>query len=444
MLAELTKPQESLACQLQVIYQNLLRKDTLGKARSKAWDRFLEIGFPTRHTDGYQAIKLHELLGSQLATALHTQIADGAVTKHVVPGCEDAVLVFVNGDYCHTLSRWDGPEQASNGRMVVAPLSDAVRTYGAFLNNRWTKALAEEADPFAAVNAAAHGEGCFIYLPPNTIVDRPIHLLHLIDTSALSNGTLPFLMPRLQVFVGAGSHLSLVSSSAALSGGRYWSNQLTDVVLDDNAHLSLVQLATDAPENSWTFDAVRASVKSQGSFRSTVMTDGVALTRHDYRIALVGPHAEVSLSGLALLSERNEAHCNIFMDHQAPQCPSRQLFKTVLDDRSRSSFEGKIYVHQAAQQTDAFQLNSNLLLSDKAHADSKPNLEIFADDVKASHGATFGQLDKEQLFYLKTRGYSDQQAKQVLIHGYCKDVIQMVPHTTLRSVLMDKVLRYGQ
>ncbi len=164
--------------------------------------------------------------------------------------------------------------------------------------------------------------------------------------------------------------------------------------------------------------------------------------RTDYHVILAGENAEALLNGVWMLADKREAHIHIFIDHQAPQCRSYQLFKGVLNDFSRSSFEGKIMVRQAAQKTEAFQLNNNLLLNDHAHADSKPNLEIFADDVKASHGATVGQLDIEQLFYMKTRGFPEEEAKNLLIYGFAEQVIQMIPLESLRNSISERVARY--
>ena len=143
-----------------------------------------------------------------------------------------------------------------------------------------------------------------------------------------------------------------------------------------------------------------------------------------------------------MLSGKNESHTHVLVDHQAPNCRSMQLFKGALNDVSRSSFEGKILVRQLAQKTEAFQLNNNLLLSDRANADSKPNLEIFADDVKASHGSTVGQLDAEQIFYMKTRGFSDADAKNLLVYGYCQEVIEMISVDSVRLRLKSIAQNY--
>ena len=143
-----------------------------------------------------------------------------------------------------------------------------------------------------------------------------------------------------------------------------------------------------------------------------------------------------------MLDEKQEAHTHVLVDHQAPSCQSNQFFKGVLTDLARSSFEGKIYVRREAQKTMAYQLNRNLLLSERANADSKPNLEIFADDVKASHGATIGQLDEEQLFYLRTRGYSQEEARNILVYAYVKEVLDLITVPTLHQVLLQRAQRF--
>ena len=419
-------PQNDFVQSLQDIYQQHVSSDALGKARARAWDHFLELGLPTRRDEAFQYIRLHALTASNYGAAPTGTIDDAVLQSHVLPECEGAVLAFVNGAFSLELSDLSAIDEVQSGRMVVAPLSEAVRTYGAFLNNRWKKSVKEECDPFAALNAAAHAEAAFVYVPPKTVVERPIQILHLIDSDGPA-----VVMPRIQGFVGSSAQLNMVNTTAVLpcaapSEQKVWNNQVSDFSVDDNAHVTLTQVTLDADLPTWHFDAVRAQVKGNGSFTATAVTTGSETVRNSYAVQLLGENANATLNGLLLLSGRKEAHAHILIDHQAPHCDSRQLFKHALADASRSSFEGKILVRRPAQKTDAFQLNNNLLLSDKAHADSKPNLEIFADDVKASHGATFGQLDTDELFYLKTRGFSDSAAKQLLVNGFAKEIVDLV------------------
>lgn len=340
----------------------------------------------------------------------------------------------MNGHFQPALSN----TSALSARLIIQPLHEAIRTYGTFLNNQWARSIKEEIDPFAVLNAALHQQGVFVYAPPKYQAECPIQILHVADA-----GDLPmFMNPRAQFFLGAQSSLNVVSSHLNLSGNSYFVNQAADFSFEDGAAAHYTQSTDVLPDSIWHFDAARAFLKRDGLFKTVSVTEGSATVRNDYRVVLGNDNSEALLNGLWMLSQKNEAHTHVLMDHQAPNCRSLQLFKGVLNDLSNSSFEGKILVRQAAQKTQAFQLNNNLLLSDRAHADSKPNLEIFADDVKASHGATVGQLDQEQLFYLATRGFSKHEAKNILVYGFCQEVIEMIPIPSLKKAIAHRAMRY--
>jgi Fe-S cluster assembly protein SufD len=205
-------------------------------------------------------------------------------------------------------------------------------------------------------------------------------------------------------------------------------------MVEDDAHLKIYHVNCDAFSTLWHFDFFRGVLKKNCSLDVVNVNNGSATMRTDFRVVMKGENSDASLSSLSMLGEKRESHSYVIIDHQAERCRSRQLFKSVLSDRSRSSFEGKILVRKEADKTDAFQLNNNLLLSDLANADSKPNLEIFADDVKASHGATVGQLDPEQVFYLKTRGFSLKESKKLLIGSFAKEVLDLLPKNSLEKL----------
>jgi Fe-S cluster assembly protein SufD len=312
--------------------------------------------------------------------------------------------------------------------VVICSLSQATKTYGSFLNNRWTKILKEEPDCFAALNGAMHGEGVFIYLPPNIAAPTPIQILHLVG----SGQTPTISSPKLHVYAGKHAQAQFVSTVAVTSETPFWINQLHDFVIEDGACMTYYAVS-QLPSTGIHFEAVRAHLKRDGKFTSINITQGSQASRQDYRVCLQGENAEASLYGLWMLDEQKHSHAHVFMEHAAPNCRSSQLFKGVLDGASRSSFEGKIYVHPEAQKTDAFQLNNHLLLNDHAMANSKPNLEIFADDVKASHGSTVGQIDQEHLFYLKTRGIDERTAKTLLIQGFNRAIIDLIAIPSVRE-----------
>ncbi len=434
MMAQPGIEQETFKNLLENLRTQASMSDPLERVRQKAWQHFLSLGLPSRHNEVYRYIKLRHLFSQPYQLANEKAFAADQIHDWIYPECRHSVLVFVNGCYAPQLSNL----QALPAKMVVSSLQEATQTYGAFLNNYWTKSLKEESDSFAALNAALHRKGAFLYLPPKCVVEAPIQILHVID----QDEHLQMLMPRLQIFVGTHSNVHFISTQKNRATVGYFVNQVSEFVIDEGAHVHYTQVLCDEHPQGWHFDALRATLKRDSTLKTVSVTGGSTTVRTDYKISLVGENAEALLNGVCMLSEKREAHAHVFMDHQAPFCRSYQLFKAVLNDFSRSSFEGKIMVRQLAQKTEAFQLNNNLVLNDHAHADSKPNLEIFADDVKASHGATVGQLDAEQLFYMKTRGFSNEAAKNLLIYGFCEQVIEMIPLLSLREEISNKARHY--
>lgn len=427
-------PQEALFSQLQALHQDMA-PDVIRQLRSAAWERFVELGLPTRRSEGFQNAPLHKLY---YGTYQHASAAPEDVHAHVLPECVGAYLVFVNGCFRGDLSDFLAVQEEGQGRVVVGALADSFRTYGAFLANQWNRQLLEEKDPFAVVNAALHKDGCFVYLPPKTVLKTPLQIIHWIDSSISTENNALLCMPRLQVFVGRESALSVVMTTVQHTDGRCWVNAVTDFTVEEGSAVNFLQDATGVQSDGWHNNGVRALVKRDSAFKGIAITDGAQVVRNKYDVLLAGEGSEGDLKGIALLQQQREAHAHVRMEHQAPHCRSRQLFKNVLKEESRSGFDGTIAIQQCAQKSDAFQLNNNLVLSNRAHADSKPNLEIFADDVKASHGATIGKLDEDELFYLKSRGFSNVEAKQLLISGFCREVLDdmTVPSVQKRATQM--------
>ena len=403
-------------------------KDHLEKLRHKAWQHYLGLGLPGNHHESYRYVKLRKLFSEPFSLGIEKQFL--LYPSYIYPECQRSLIVFLNGRFSPQLSN----VEALPAKVVLSPLNEAAQTYGALINNHWTKTLKDEKDAFASLNGALHPHGAFFYVPPNTRIEAPIQVLHLFDQEDISQ----IFMPRFQVFVGRQSEVAFVSSQKHLGAAPYFINQVFECAIEESAHVKYIQGLVGEQPHSWHFDAIRAVLKQDSTFKTVCVTEGSAGVRSDYKISLIGENAEASLNSISLLFDKKESHANVFMDHQAPSCRSHQLFKTVLSDFSRASFEGKIMVRQAAQQTEAFQLNKNIFLSNHAQADSKPNLEIFADNVKASHGATFGQLDPDQLFYMKARGFSEDLAKNLLIFGFCEEIFEMIPLSSMRKEIEEK------
>lgn len=430
MTADVSTDRDTFLAALWEHNGRLDEQDPLKKVRTRAWDRFLELGVPDRKTEVFRYIPLHKLFCRPFTLKTSSTLSN--IEESILPECPQSVIVFVNGTFRPDLSK----TYALPNKVVLTTLADAMKTYGSFLNNQWARSIKEEQDPFANLNMSLHSEGAFLYIPPKTIFDIPVQILNIVEEGF--NG---WAMPRLQVFVGSQSEVKLHITHDIKTPASYVVNNVVEFAIEDNAHVNVTQTSRRTGSEAWLMEALRATLKRNSSFKCVNVTSGSQTTRHDYRVALAGEGSEALLNGLWMLQGSNEAHIHVLVEHQAPHCHSNQFFKGVLTDKSRSSFEGKIYVFEEAQKTEAYQLNQNLVLSDDAIAYSKPNLEIFADDVKASHGATVGQLEPEELFYLRTRGFSSTEAKNLLIASFCREVTDMLLLPSLQAEKAEQIKR---
>lgn len=415
---------ETLATLLQQLREERMDGgDPITKLRGAAWMEFQGRGLPTKQDEAFRYVTLRKLYANNYTSPVATSLNQEAITPWVLPECTNSVLVFVNGWYSPELSQ----RSAIPANVVIDTLSKAFRTYSSFISNAWQRSLSNEKDPFALLNAALHSDAAFIYVPPKVVVEAPIQILSIVDAADQS----ALILPRWHLFAGSSSQVKLITSEKILSGAACASVLAYDLTIEENAHVSVHQVVNSERTDNWRLEAGRAVLKRNATLDAVALMEGGEASRIDWHVALAGEGSQANLNGLGLYNEKHEGHVHVLVEHQAPHCQSNQLYKNVLRGSSRSSFEGKIYVHQAAQKTDAFQLNNNLLLSDSALCYSKPNLEIFADDVKATHGSTTGQLDDEQLFYLMARGLDRTSAQNVLIQGFCSEVIDKITVSSL-------------
>ncbi len=404
-------------------------EDEMGKMRAKGWQRYLDLGLPERSLRargggvGYEVHRLRALYELPCTPKLPATFTKEAIAPHLLPESTGAHIVFANGLFAPHLS-----DLSALGPLIASSLSEALLTYGTFLRGRWSRALKEESDPFAALNAALHDEGLFLYLPPKKALDRPIQILHAIDASEGS----PLISPRLHLFMGTDSSLNLLSTLHVKGSNPFWMNSLVDITVDERATLKIAT-HSDPLSHGWLLDTVRASLKRIATFELVSMDGGAPALRHDYSVSLMGEGAKAHLSGARLLGGSLHSHTEVRIEHIAPGCSSRQHFKAALTGRSKSSFRGMIDVASAAQQTDAFQLCKTLFLSDEASCEVRPELRVRADEVKASHGATTGELDPELLFALTARGINPAFAQNLLIGAFVGEIIPKIPSLQCRA-----------
>ena len=421
MALELSEEQIAFFSSLKELNEKLDSKDPLARLRAKGWEHFEELGLPTRKAEVFQYVNLNKLYGNVFTLS---KIGSVSIADHILPECKNSYIVFLNGQMDLSLSNLSGlPE-----KVIAIPLKEALKSFGSYINNQVAKNLSDEADPFAALNAAFIQQALFFYVPPGVVLTSPLQIIHVVQ------GENQLICPRLEFFFGALSEAKVIASTVHDNASGNFFNSVTNFSLEEGAQIEYSRAYFSEEQMGWHFDATRAYLKKDSKLESVIAETGGEIFRDDYKVALIGSNAEVHLNGVAMLNRRLESHTHVLVDHQAPDCRSLQVFKNAIDGFSKASFEGKIYVHKIAQKTQAFQLNNNLILNDGAKCDSKPNLEIFADDVKASHGATFGSLDDEQLFYLRARGISEKEAKSLLIQGFCFEIIEKIKVPSLFSL----------
>ncbi len=371
---------------LKAHLETLVQKDP--RALS-AWKRLLEQGFPEEGSAFFKHLRLKEISRTAWQSSPPSPLS--SCIKHVP------------------------------STVLLQPLSQAFRTFGSFLTTRFQKILREETSPFALFNAAGAPEGLFLYVPPETNVELPVILEEEIECSKGNS----IFSPRIVIYVGRGSSLK-IQHAPKIKALSYWINGCVDITIDQGGELEWYPLYEDAEEGCH-FETIRVHLAQKARFHAVGMTSGASSSFQDYHVTLDGAEADASIQMGWSLNQKRHAFFRVLMDHKQPGCRSLQHFKGILSGISRSRFEGGIHVDPCAQKTEAYQKNAHLLLSEKAIAQSCPTLKVLADDVKASHGATVGQLGIEEIFYLKSRGLSEEEAKEFLIRGFVEELIAQLP-----------------
>lgn len=424
----LTKQEQSLLLQhLEAQFEKLKTVDALGFYRRLAWKKFQEQGIPNRTQDAFKYVSLQGLATLAIdQTRGSPEVDKKRFESEILPESKHSYFLFVNGCFCPNLSDFS----ALPPQIKVLSLSEAMHSHKAFLQHHLQQQMQREQDPFAALNLALHSNGLFVYIPPKIVVNTPIQCLQIVTENS------SFTVPRMQIVAGAHTQTKWVFSCSDHKSNNYLSLPLLDFALEEKAEVHGYSVEYHK-EHRWQFSSLRAALKKNASFNLMHLSAGGKVSRVNAHVYLKEKESKTQLKGLLNLSEKATSHCHLTVEHQAPDTSSLQHFKEILNGFSRSSFEGKIKVDSEAQRTRAYQLNNNLLLSPGAVANSKPNLEIFADDVKASHGATVSQLSEDQLFYLETRGLSPIEAREMLLSAYAQEIIQEIPYRSL----IEQILR---
>lgn len=405
----------------------------LQQRRHAALARFADRGFPTTRQEAWRFTDIKPIAQSDFALAEEVpSMSRDALEPYLVGGAGRLTAVFVNGRYA--------PELSSTGTLPeglqLGGLQAGLETHGEVIEHHLAQHALDTENPFTSLSTAFAHDGAFVLVPKDLVLDRPLQLLFV----GANEGDRPLVWhPRTLIIVERGAQLSLVETYAGVGSGRYWTNAVTEVVVGENANVDTYRVQRESPGAFHT--AATHSTQQRNSVYSLVtFAFGGGLTRHDLRAVLDGEGAEATLDGLSLLGDRQHVDHHTTLEHAKPHCNSWEYFNGIFDDRSRGVFNGRIIVRPGAQKTDSKQTNNNLLLSATARADSQPQLEIYADDVRCTHGATLGPIDDKQLFYLETRGLDPDAARRLLTYGFAAEILGNVTHEELRTSL-DRVVK---
>ena len=407
--------------------------DDLDARRERALARFAALGFPTRRVEAWRFTDLRPLQRTVFPPAAADKASsprpvDPAVLDLYALGVDTYRIVLLNGRFVPGLSCSDMPPGA-----WIGPTAAALARHPDLLS-RIDESEGGPDGAFAALNAAFFTNGFAVLVEDGVALDRPVEVIHLGRTDAPQS-----FHTRHIVRLGAGCRATLVETYAG--DGPYWTNAVASIELGAGASLLHARIQDEGRE-AIHIGAARVAIASDARYDSFSLLLGAALSRYDVFATITGEHAYCGVNGAYLLRGSQDATFATLVDHAAACGQTSEVVKGVVDDSAHGVFQGKIAVRQAAQKTDAHQLNRNLLLSTRAAVDTKPELEIYADDVKCSHGATVGDLDETQLFYLRARGIDEATARQMLIEAFAADAIDLVEDGDVRAYLRRRLDRW--
>lgn len=396
--------------------------------RKEAIDKFAGLEFPDLHQEDWRFTDISPILKHTFSYAAGREDSvpfSKDISRFLFGRMRSHRLVFVNGFHSQKLS---ASVPLPSGT-IAGSLAKAMKNDDGRIGEHLSKYLDSGADAFTALNTAFTLDGAYINIPDGTVIEEPVHVLFLStgDEKTISQ-------PRNLVVAGNNSQVRVIEHYASLRSGVYFTNSVTEVVLGHNAIVDTVKLQSENTEAYHVATTV-ASVEADGNYESHAVSDGARIYRHNVNVALKGEGGNTTLDGLYLTAGDQLSDTHSMIDHAAPHCTSGEHYKGILDGKSRAVFNGKIMVRQGAQKTNSYQENRNILLSNEAKVDTKPQLEIFADDVKCSHGATVGQLSKESMFYLRSRGIGEEQSKMILIYAFASDVLKNIREDEVRNEL---------
>lgn len=387
---------------------------------------FEQLGFPTIKHEEWKYSNVRDLISVSYDFNAESSIGLAELEDLKVPEQEANILYFVNGRYNEQLSAIISPVD----QITISSLADAYKNDPAKVASFFNELTQNANDAFTALNTAFAQDGVFIHIPDNQSVEHPIILRFVSDAREKNVGS----QPRNIISVGKNAHVKLAEAFRTLGDQRSFTNSVTEIHVAEEANVQYYKVQNES-ENAYHIGTTQVRMLDRSHFYAGTVTLNGKFTRNNLNIVLDGEHCDAHMYGLYFPDGTQHVDNHTVADHQKPNSESNELYKGILRDKSKGVFNGKIFVRPDAQKTNAFQSCKNIVLSPDATMNTKPQLEIFADDVKCSHGTTTGQIDEEALFYMRSRGISQSEAMSLLMFAFCADVVSQIKIDSVREYL---------
>lgn len=406
--------------------------EPVSKLRKHAFETFNNLGFPHSKLEKWRNTSLEKTLDRDYRFKLEGA-PEKANVEHIfqceIPDFDTYLVAQLNGWYVYKNS----PIRKLPDGTIVGSLAHAMQEYPGLISKHYGRYADYSDNGLTALNTAFAQDGIFVYVPDGVEVQKPLQMVNIIDT----NENL-FIQSRNLVILGKNSKLTLLQCDDSVHHGFTFINALTEVFMDENSSLDHYKLQ-NKDDSSSLINNVFFNQENDSSLTTNAISLNGGLIRNDAHVKLNGQNCTSNVYGLYLMDRKQHVDNHVFIDHAKPDSYSNELFKGILDDSASAVFNGHILVRKDSQRTNAYQNNKNILLTDKSVVDTKPFLEIYADDVKCSHGATVGQLDQEAMFYIRSRGISEDNARMLLMYAFAAELINKISVEGLREQIDDMV-----
>jgi len=393
--------------------------------RTEAFNQFEKMGFPTKKDEDWKYTSLKPVLNTDynLFPEIENNIELKDVKRFFIHEIDSYKVVFVDGVYSSFLS------ETTHEGCDICLLSSAIKKpkYKMVIDH-YFNTIADKNDNLTALNTAFTNEGAYINIPKNTVLPKPIQITHF----STGNAKDILLQPRNLIIVGENAHVQIIERHQSLSENATLTNSVTEIFAQKRAIIDYYKIQNDKQSAS-LIDSTYVSQKQNSIASLATFSFGGKLTRNNLKFYHNGTHITSNLNGVTIIGDKQHVDHNTLVNHKTPDCESHQNYKGIYADKSTGVFNGKVLVHKEAQKTNAFQQNNNILLHNGATINAKPQLEIFADDVKCSHGCTIGQLDENALFYLRSRGIPKDEATALLLYAFSNDVLDKIKIPALKN-----------